>query len=98
MNGADKKTLLFLPLLFFIFFLLIAITGFFQYRIIKNNMERLIINEGEIIFNHLNHELNQTLEYLNIIETSPSVIPGDFIDILAYDEAIISDFYYIFKN
>ncbi|MCX8111060.1 MAG: ATP-binding protein, partial [Syntrophorhabdaceae bacterium] len=47
---------------------------------------------------HLNHELNQTLEYLNIIETSPSVIPGDFIDILAYDEAIISDFYYIFKN
>ncbi|HPC65851.1 MAG TPA: ATP-binding protein [Syntrophorhabdaceae bacterium] len=98
MNGVDKKTLLFLPLLFGIFFFLVVITGFFQYRVIKDNMERLIRNEGEIVFNHLKREINQTLEYLNIVETSPAVIPSDFIDILAYDEAIIADFYYIFKD
>lgn len=95
---ADKKTLLFLPLLFVIFFFLIAITGFFQYRVIKKNMDELLKKEADIIFNHLNTEIDQGLEYLSIAERSPSLVPSDFTNILTYDETIIGDLYYMLRN
>ncbi|MCX5804826.1 MAG: ATP-binding protein [Proteobacteria bacterium] len=94
----DKKTFVFPSLLFAILFSLITITGYFQIRIIKKNIEALLKNEGEIIFNHLKREIDINLEYLNLLEKSPSIITPNFLNIMVYDEAIIDDLYNFFRN
>jgi signal transduction histidine kinase len=94
----DKKTFVFPSLLFAIFFALIAITGYFQIRIINKNIEALLKNEGEIIFNHIKREIDINLEYLNLLEKSPSIITPNFLNIMVYDEAIIDDLYNFFRN
>jgi signal transduction histidine kinase len=94
----DKKTFVFPSLLFAILFALIAITGYFQIRIIKKNIEAMLKNEGEIIFNHLKREIDINLEYINLLERSPSIIMPNFLNIMIYDEAIIDELYSYFRN
>jgi signal transduction histidine kinase len=94
----DKKTFLFPSLLFTILFFLITITGYFQIRIIKKNIDALLKNEGEIIFNHLKREIDINLEYLNFLEKSPSIITPNFLNVMIYDEAIIDELYNFFSN
>jgi len=94
----DKRTFLLPSLLFTILFFLITITGYFQIRIIKKNIEALLKNEGEIIFNHFKREIDINLEYLNLLEKSPSIITPNFLNVMIYDEAIIDDLYNFFSN
>ena len=94
----DKKTFVFPSLLFAILFALITITGYFQIRIIEKNIEALLKNEGEIIFNRLKREIDINLEYLNLLEKSPSIITPNFLNIMVYDEAIIDELYNFFSK
>lgn len=93
----DKKTFIFPSLLLAILFLLITITGYFQITIIQKNIEALLRNEGEIIFNHIKREIDINLEYLNLLEKSPSIITPNFLNIMVYDEAIIDELYNLFS-
>ena len=88
----DKK-ILFPLLLFGIFFILIAITGFFQIAIIKANIEGLLRGEGETLFKSIAREIEVNMEYLALIEKSPSIITPNFLNISTYDEAIVDDLY-----
>jgi signal transduction histidine kinase len=88
----DKK-ILFPLLLFGIFFVLIAITGFFQITIIKTNIERLLLGEGETLFKSITREIEVNMEYLTLIEKSPSIITPNFLNVSTYDEAIVDDLY-----
>lgn len=88
----DKK-ILFPLLLFVIFFVLIAITGFFQVTIVKTNIERLLRGEGETLFKSIAREIEVNMEYLTLIEKSPSIITPNFLNVSAYDEAIVDDLY-----
>ncbi|MCX5811962.1 MAG: ATP-binding protein [Proteobacteria bacterium] len=94
----DKRTFFFPSLLFATLFFLIAITGYFQIRIIKKNIEVLLKNEGEIIFSHLKREIDINLEYITLLEKSPSIITPNFLNTMVYDEAIIDDLYNLFSN
>jgi signal transduction histidine kinase len=94
----DRRTFILPSLLFAILFLLIAITGYFQIRIIQRSIESLLKGEGEIICNHIKREIDLNLEYLNLLEKSPSIITPNFLNIMAYDEAIIDDLYDLFKG
>jgi signal transduction histidine kinase len=88
----DRKILL--PLLLFgIFFMLIAITGFFQIAIIKKNVEGLLLGEGETLFQTIAKEIEMNMEYLLLIEKSPSIITPNFLNVMTYDEAIVDDLY-----
>jgi signal transduction histidine kinase len=88
----DKK-ILFPLLLFAIFFVLIAITGFFQITIIKRNIEGLLRGEGETLIKSIAREIEVNMEYLTLIEKSPSIITPNFLDVSTYDEAIVDDLY-----
>jgi signal transduction histidine kinase len=89
----DRKV--FFPLILFgIFLLLIAIAGSFQITIIKRNMEGLLREEGENLFRSLGREIEMNMEYLTILETSPSIVTPNLLNVLAYDEAIADDLYY----
>ena len=88
----DKK-ILFPLLLFGIFFVLIAITGFFQITIIKRNIEGLLRGEGETLFKSITREIEVNMEYLSLIEKSPSIITPNFLNVSTYDEAIVDDLY-----
>jgi signal transduction histidine kinase len=92
----DKKALVFPTVLFGIFFLLVASTGFFQIRIIQNNIEDLLRTEGEFFFKHLAREIDKGLEYLYLLDRSPTVITPYFLNIMAYDEAIAEELYDLF--
>jgi signal transduction histidine kinase len=94
----DKKTIVFPTLLFAIFFILITITGIIQIKIVQNNLNDLLKNQGEILFNHVKREIDINLEYLNLHDKSPSVITPSFLNILAYDEAIAESIYAILKE
>jgi signal transduction histidine kinase len=94
----DKRTFVLPSLLFGILFLLIAITGYFQIRIIQRNIESLLRSEGEIIYNHIKREIDLNLEYLNLLEKSPSIITPNFLNIMAYDETIIDNLYSLFRS
>lgn len=88
----DKR--LFFPLLLFgIFFFLIAVTGFFQITIIKTNIEELLKGEGETLFKSIAREIEMSMEYLSLLEKSPSIITPNFLNVMAYDEAIVDDLY-----
>ena len=88
----DKK-ILFPLLLFGIFFVLIAITGFFQITIITRNIEWLLRGEGETLFKSVGREIEVNMEYLSLIEKSPSIITPNFLNVSTYDEAIVDDLY-----
>ncbi|OPY66352.1 MAG: Sensor protein ZraS [Syntrophorhabdaceae bacterium PtaU1.Bin034] len=89
----EDKKLLFPLLLFGIFFVLIAITGFFQITIIKRNIEGLLRSEGETLFRSIAREIEMNMEYLTLIEKSPSIITPNFLNVMTYDEAIVDDLY-----
>ena len=89
----DDKKILFPLLLFGIFFVLIAITGFFQIAITKRNMEGLLRGEGETLFKSIAREIEVNMEYLTLIEKSPSIITPNFLNVTTYDEAIVDDLY-----
>jgi len=91
----DKKTIVFPTLLFAIFFILITITGIIQIKIVQNNLNGLLKNQGEILFNHVKREIDINLEYLDLLDKSPSVITASFLNILVYDEAIAESIYAI---
>lgn len=95
---ADRKAFLFPLLLFATFFLLVALTGFFQLRVINKNMNELLKNEGEIVSNHIIREINFSLEYLGLVEKAPSLITPNFLNVLAYDETILEDLYNMFYD
>jgi signal transduction histidine kinase len=89
----DKRSL-FLPLsLFAIFFVLIAFTGFFQIRIIKENIEGILQAEGEILSKSIQQEVDRNVEYLDLFGKSPTIITPVYLNILSYDEAIVDDLY-----
>ncbi len=89
----DKKNYIFPSLLFAIFFFLVIATGFFQIRIIKKNVEDLLMGEGEIVYNHIKREIDINLEYVSLLEKSPAIITPNFLDIMVSDEAIVEDLY-----
>jgi signal transduction histidine kinase len=86
----DRKVL-FPLLLFGIFFVLIAITGFFQITIIKRNIEGLLRGEGETLFKSISREIEMSMEYLSLVERSPSIITPNILNVMTYDEAIVDD-------
>ena len=89
----EDKKLLFPLLLFGIFFVLIAITGFFQIAITKRNVEGLLLDQAETLFQSVAREIEMNMEYLILIEKSPSIITPNFLNVMAYDEAIVDDLY-----
>jgi signal transduction histidine kinase len=89
---SDRK-ILFPFLLFGIFLVLIAITGFFQITITKNNIERLLRGEGEALFDSIAREIEVNMEYLTLVEKTPSIITPSFLNVSTYDEAIVDDLY-----
>ncbi|NLT23579.1 MAG: hypothetical protein GXX82_11080 [Syntrophorhabdus sp.] len=86
----DKRAVA-LPLFFALFLVLITLTGFFQIRIIRNNIERQLMGEAEIIFTHVQREMDINLEYLSFLDRSPVIITPYFFNIMAFDESIIDD-------
>jgi signal transduction histidine kinase len=93
----DKK-ILFPLLLLAIFFVLIATTGFFQIAITKRNIEGLLRGEGETLFQSIAREVEMNMEYLTLIEKSPSLITPNFLNVMSYDEAIVDDLYNRFSK
>lgn len=89
----DKRTLFFPLSLFAIFFVLIAFTGVFQIRIIKENIEGILQAEGEILSKSIQQEIDRNIEYLDLLGKSPAIITPVYLNILSYDEAIIDDLY-----
>lgn len=87
----DKRTLVFPSLLFVIFLILITLTGFFQIRIIKNNIEQQLSGEAEIVFSHVKREIDINLEYLSLLDRSPAIITPYFFNIMVFDEGIVDD-------
>ena len=94
----DKKPYIFPSLLFIIFFILIAITGFFQFRVIQKNIDALLKGEADIIIRHIKREIDVNLEYLNLFDLSPSIITPNFLNVLVYDEEIVEEIYTFLKN
>lgn len=86
----DKRAVA-LPLFFALFLVLITLTGFFQIRIIRSNIERQLMGEAEIIFTHVQREIDINLEYLSFLDRSPVIITPYFFNIMAFDESIIDD-------
>lgn len=89
----DKKAVVFPTTLFGTFFVLVTITGILQVKIIGNNLDDLLRNQGGILFNHIKREIDVNLEYLDLLDKSASIITPSLLNILAYDEAIVEDFY-----
>jgi signal transduction histidine kinase len=89
----DRRTVFFPLLLFIIFFVLIAITGFFQVAITKGNVEDLLRGEGEILAKSIQRQIDINIEYLDLLDKSPSVITPGLLNVMPYDEAIAEDLY-----
>ena len=95
---ANRRTIIFPSVLFAIFFVLVAATGFFQIRIIKNNLEGLLKGEGEIVYNHVKREIDINLEYLDLLEKTPAIITPNFLNIMISDEGIVDNLYNLMSN
>ena len=89
----DKRTILYPSLLFAILLVLISVTGYLQIRITQRNMENLLLNEGEILFKHVKREIDINLEYLGLLDRSPSLLTPNLLNLMSYDEAIVEDLY-----
>ncbi len=96
--GDKRKTFIFPSLLFAILFFLIAITGYFQITIIQKNIEVLLRSEGDLVLDHLKREIDINLEYLTLLERSPSIITPNFLNVMVYDEAIVDELHDLFNN
>ena len=86
----DKRAIAF-PLFFAFFLILITLTGFFQIRIIRSNIERQLTGEAEVIFSHIQREIDLNLDYLTLLDRSPALITPYFYNVMSYDESIIDD-------
>lgn len=86
----DKRAVAF-PLFFAFFLILVTLTGFFQIRIIRSNIERQITGEAEVIFAHIQREIDLNLDYLTLLDRSPALITPYFYNVMSYDESIIDD-------
>lgn len=95
MKMEEKKTLFFLPLLFSIFFLLTAITGIFQLRVIRENIDEFMKKEASMVIDYVSKQIDMNFEYLSIAEKIPSF---NLLNVISYDEEIIDDFYFLFNN
>jgi signal transduction histidine kinase len=89
----NKRTYLFPLLLFAIFFVLIAFTGFFQIRIIRENIQGILYSEGEILAQNVQREIDRNMEYLALLDRSPSLVTPAYLNLLRFDEAIAEDLY-----
>lgn len=89
----DKRTIVFPSLLFVIFLVLLIVAGFFQIRIIRGNIERQLTGEAQVVFAHVQREIDINLEYLNYLDSSPAILTPYFFNVMVYDEAIIEDLY-----
>ena len=89
----NKRTFLFPLLLFAIFFVLIAFTGFFQIRIIRENIQGILHSEGEILAQNIQREIERNMEYLDLVDRSPSLVTPAYLNLLSFDEAIAEDLY-----
>ncbi len=94
----DKKTIIFPSLLFAIFFFSITATGFGLIKVIKTNIGGLLRGEGEIVYNHIKREIDINLEYLSLLEKSPTIITPNFLNIMISDEAIVEDLYNLMSS
>ena len=94
----DRTPYVFPSLLFGLFFLFIVATGFVQIRIIKNNVEGLLRGEGEIVYNYIRREIDNSLEYVSLLEKSPTIVTPDFLNVMVSDEAIAEDLYNMVAN
>jgi signal transduction histidine kinase len=94
----DKRPIVYPSLLFAILFILISITGYFQVRVTQKNMESLLLNEGETLFKHVKREIDINLEYLDLLDKSPSLITPNQLGLMVYDEAIVEDLYSLLHN
>ncbi len=94
----DKRPYIFPSILFIIFFILIAITGFFQFRVIQKNIDALLKGEADIIIRHIKREIDVNLEYLNLFDLSPSIITPNHLNVLVYDEEIVEEIYTLLKT
>lgn len=94
----DKRPYIFPSLLFIIFFILIAVTGFFQFRIIHKNIDALLKSEAGIVIKHIRREIDVNLEYLNLFDVSPSIITPNYLNVLVYDEEIVEEVYAFLKT
>ncbi len=86
----DKRALAF-PLFFAFFLILVTLAGFFQIRIIRSNIERQLQGEAEVIFSHIQREIDLNLDYLNLLDRSPALITPYFYNIMSFDESIIDE-------
>ncbi len=93
-----KRPYVFPSLLFGLFFLFIIVTGFVQIRIIKNNVEGLLRGEGEIVYNYIRREIDNSLEYVSLLEKSPTIVTPNFFNVMVSDEAIAEDLYNMLAN
>ncbi len=94
----DKRPIIYPSLLFAILFSLIALTGYLQVRVARNNIERLLFSEGEVLFKHVKRQIEINLEYLDFLNTSTSLITPNLLNLMSYDEAIIDDIFHAFQN
>ncbi len=86
----DKRAVAF-PLFFAFFLILVTLAGFFQIRIIRSNIERQLTGEAEVIFSHIQREIDLNLDYLTLLDRSPALITPYFYNVMSYDEAIIDE-------
>ncbi len=86
----DKRAIAF-PLFFAFFLILVTLTGFFQIRIIRSNIERQIEGEAEVIFSHIQREIDLNLDYLTLLDRSPALITPYFYNAMSFDESIIDE-------
>lgn len=86
----DKRAIAF-PLFFAFFLILITLTGFFQIRIIRSNIERQLEGEAEVIFSHIQREIDLNLDYLTLLDRSPTLITPYFYNVMSFDESIIDE-------
>ena len=84
--------------MFAVFFILVTLTGYFQVRIIQKNIEELLKSEGETLFKHVKREIDINLDYLNLLEKSPSLITPSLLNVMTYDEAVVDDLFNLVTN
>ncbi len=87
----DKRAVVAFPLFFAFFLILVTLAGFFQIRIIRGNIERQLTGEAEVIFSHIEREIDLNLDYLALLDRSPALITPYFYNIMSFDESIIDD-------
>jgi signal transduction histidine kinase len=88
-----SRAILFPSLLFVLLILLTTVTGFLQFRVIEQNIHDLLRNEGDILFKHIDREIVVSLQHLDLLDESPSLITPNVLNIMVYDEAIVEYLY-----